>query len=297
MFNYELTSEEKIKEAIIHVVVFFDLFEYPLTAHEIWYFLDKKISFCSVIYNLENLAEISSKNGFFFLLGNEEILNTRRKRYNYSLRKIKIAHRFVRLFKFLPFIKVIALSNSIGQFNLRDGSDIDFFIITSPRRIWLTRFICAGITKILNRRPTPKNKKDKICLSFYVTEENLNLSSLKLNDHDPYFFFWLRSLFLLYNKDKVYEKFLMANNLLPLGPNSLAADKMLTAINSIFNISERIVKKIQFIIMSPDLKRAMNNSTGVVINDKVLKLYLRDNRQEYAEKYGNKIRQVFAKND
>ena len=45
--------------------------------------------------------------------------------------------------------------------------------------------------------------------------------------------------------------------------------------------------------MSPALKLAMNNSTGVVINDEVLKLYLTDNRQEYAEKYGNKIREIF----
>lgn len=301
MFKYELNNYDKLNETIIQVIVFFDLFDFPLTAYELWYYLDKQISFQDIIHVLETTPEIENKNGFFFLVGRAEIIKIRQARHNYFLRKYKIAQRFVSYFSILPFIKVITLSNSIGQFNLRDGSDIDIFIITARRRIWLTRLFCAGIAKILNSRPTPKNKKDKICLSFYISEGNLNLDNLQIVDGDPYFFFWLRSLVLLYNKDKVYEKFLVAN-CLPLSEisgqslDSVTAGKQkTTGPNKILNYFERAAKKVQLIVMSPALKKAINNSIGVVISDNILKLYIHDKRLEYAEKYANRISQIFEK--
>jgi len=301
MFKYEVTNQEKLNETIIQVVVFFDLFDFPVTAFELWHYLDKQIKLQDIINVLEVAPEIESKNGLYLLAGRGELLKTRQARHNYFLRKYKIAQRFVRYFSFLPFIKVITLSNSIGQFNLRDGSDIDIFIITARRRIWLTRLFCAGIAKILNSRPTPKNKKDKICLSFYISEENLNLDNLQIVDGDPYFFFWLRSLVLLYNKDKVYEEFLIANRL-PLSEISgqsldgVPAGKQKTAgPNKMLNYFERAAQKIQLIVMSPALKKAINNSIGVVISDNILKLYIHDKRLEYAEKYANRISQIFEK--
>ena len=301
MSNYELETRNNIKEAIIKVVVFFDLFDYPLTANELWNYSDKKYSLLEIVDALEADTIIEHKNGLYFLAGREEILIIRQKRHNYSIRKIKIANHFSRFFRLLPFIKLIAVANSIGQYNLRDGSDIDFFIITSPHRIWLTRFICAGMAKVLNRRPTDTNKRDKICLSFYITEENLNLDELQLSAGDPYFFFWLRSLVLLYNKDNLYEKFLAANKLSSADSSVDSTDgspeETRQSASFVLDYLEGLAKKIQLIIMSPALKKAMNKSAGVVINDKILKFYLKDNRQLFAEKYGNKIRQIFTENN
>lgn len=279
------------------VIAFFDLFDYPLSAFEIWKYSGKMASFREIglVLECEN-SIISNKNGLFFLAGRESIVETRAQRYNYSNRKLKSARRFIKLFKLLPFIKVIALANSMGAYNLRDGSDIDIFVVCAARRIWLTRFLMASAAKFLNRRPTAKNKRDKICLSFYISTEHLNLDDLKLKNEDPYFYYWLRSLILLYNKDEVYEKFLDANNVIVGDRGERSAAKKLSD-NLFLNFFEFLSKKIQLLIMSPALKQAMNNSTGVVINDQVLKLYLRDNRQEYAEKYGNKIREIFKENN
>jgi len=280
------------------VIAFFDLFDYPLTAFEIWEYLTGQVKLEEIIDILDKgVPVLSQKNGLYFLTGRDEITAIRAQHYNYSNRKYKSARKFVGLFKWLPFIKVIALANSIGAHNLRDGSDIDIFVISAPRRIWLTRFVLASAAKLLNRRPTSKNKRDKICLSFYITTENLNLDNLMLPDGDPYFNYWLQTLVLLYNKDSVYEKFLVANR---LAPDSSIVDMkniVYAPKNIILDQLELLLKKIQLIIMSPALKQAMNNSAGVVVNDQVLKLYLRDNRQEYAEKYGNKIRQIFTKID
>ncbi len=288
----------EILTEIKKVIIFFDLFDYPLTIFEIWHYLDKRIGFAEIEEFLTaDQRVIEEKNGFYFLFGRENILKIRANRYNYSCRKRKKAEQFIRNFKCLPFIKVIALANSIGAHNLRDGSDIDFFIITAPRRIWLTRFIVAGAAKILNRRPTSKNKRDKICLSFYLTTDNLNFDNLKLADSDPYLYYWLRTLVLLYNKNNSYETFLAANSL-GRNPSLIkVCSNETTRKNFFFDFLENFLKKIQLKIMSPALKQAMNNSAGVIVNDQVLKLYQSDNRHAYAEKYGNKLRQVLAKNN
>lgn len=294
MFDYELKSNDKLREVIVKTVAFFDMFDYPLTAYEIYYYLDKRAPLEEI---LSLISSLNQKNGFYFLRNREEIIITRQKRHNYSVRKIKIAQRFSRLFVFLPFIRVIAVANSIGQHNLRDESDIDFFIITKARRVWLTRFYCAALTKLLNRRPTEKKKKDKICLSFYISTDHLDLIDLKLPDGDPYFEYWQRSLVLLYNKNRTYENFLAANNLFNSGNNKLEENEhFLTGSKKespILNYLENFFKKYQLKIMPPALRPANSLSSGVVTSENVIKLYAPDRRQEYLTKYEQKIRGIF----
>ena len=305
---YPIQSESGIKEAIIRVIAFFDMFDHPLTAYEIMTQLDKKWSYDSIIGFLETAIRKSTaapvgvnnvlarKNGFYFFVGREDIVETRQKRHNYSARKIKIARRFMRLFALWPSVKMIALANSLGQHNLRDGSDIDFFIVSAPRRVWLTRLYCTGLAKLANRRPNATSKRDKICLSFYVGADRLDLDDLRLPGSDPYFDHWRQSLVLLYNRSKTYEKFLAANGLSAAARN-LGLDKSALHYkngNKIGDKLELLAKKIQLAIMPAELKSLMNASDGVVINDSILKLYQRDRRREYAEKYEKKVAEILG---
>lgn len=302
MFLQAIDKREEIEKAMLKTVAFFDLFDYPLTPLEIYYYLDQKIPLDEVIKRAAQLSNIETAQGFIFLPGRSELVIKRQKKYNYTQRKLKKARWFARLFSFCPFVVGIFIGNSLGAFNLRDGSDIDFVIISSPKRLWLTRLYCTGLAALLNSRPQPRNKRDKICLSFYLDSSYLNLDDLQLKPHDPYFFYWLRSLILLYNKNDVYQDFLRANNL-PLREvefeknNKVNDFCLLCKINNFLFFLEKMAKKFQLAIMASDLKKAANNSVGVVINDKVLKLYLHDNRQEYLERYGNKLQQIFAQNN
>lgn len=297
MLNFQDSKTQIRPETIMGVVVFFDLFDRPLTAWELKKYLAVDVSFRNWLEILDELSVTNSRlvkqDGFFCLAGREEIIRIRQKRHNYSERKLKIARRFTRLFKLCPFVKMVALSNSLGQNNLRDGSDIDFFIISSANRIWLTRLFCASLAKLLNSRPTKQKKRDKICLSFYLAADHLDLRNLALPGDDPYFFYWQRTLVLLYNKDETAEKFFAANGLGSEPQETL--DKLSSHyLKWLVAGAEKLAQKLQLIIMSSALKQAANNSAGVVIREGVLKLYLKDNRQEYAEKYGNRLREILS---
>lgn len=292
MFEQETPQNIQLEQAILKMITFFDLFSYPLTAWEIKRYLDDRFSLLSILRVLKSSSTIVSQDGFYFLLGRQENIVTRQKRHNYSQAKLKIAHRFSRLFSWCPTLRMIALANSIGQNNLRRESDLDFFIITSPGRIWLSRLYCTGLAKILNSRPTARNKQDKVCLSFYLASDRLNLTDLKLKDGDPYFEYWQRSLILLYNKNETYEKFLAANSpdFLEKLPSPLLEKRPRNFLGSGL---ENLARRLQLMIMPEALKQKMNQGQGVVINDQILKLYLVDRRQEFFDKYEEKLQQFF----
>ena len=294
-----MKNAKDAREAIIKLIAFFDLCDYPLTAYEIWEKVGQQCSLAEVSGLLDgeiskDMAAISQKWGFYCLKGREGIVGTRMERHNHGARKLAIAKRFARLFSSCPSVMMVAMANAIGQNNLRDGSDIDFFIVSAPRRVWLTRLYCTGLAKLLNCRPKAGDKRDKICLSFYIAADRLCLDGLRLGDDDPYLDHWRQSLVLLYNKEKTYERFLQANE----SPDIRTASTGEVLPRSAFwDRLEALAKRFQLAIMPAGLKSLDHNSDGVVIGDSIIKLYQRDRRREYAEKYGNKVNEIIKEDN
>ncbi|MGI6373768.1 MAG: hypothetical protein ACOX0C_00225 [Patescibacteria group bacterium] len=288
-----------LSRAIIETIAFFDLFDYPLTTEEIDRMLLPKQSLREELGRLEQAGKLVNAGGYYFLPGRQELVAIRQRRYNYYFRKLKIAKRFGRWFAKLPTILAIYLVNGQGAHNLREASDIDLLIITKPGTIWLSRLYCTGLVALLNKRPRPQDKRDKICLSFYLSADQLNLQELFLKPQDPYFHFWLRNLRLLYDRGEINELFLLANNL----PNtksliSVETMKLTFPATGWWSGLEAGARRLQLAIMNPALKKAAaKQSGGVIINNQILKLYLQDNREKYRELYGQQIQQIFKQNN
>lgn len=302
-----------IEIAILKTTIFFDLFSHPLTAYELWRYLDLKASFEQVqaaALFLQSEQLLAEKQGFYFLPGQEKLINLRQQRYHYANRKLKIARQVVSLFKLLPTVRFVALSNLIGRHNLRDGSDIDIFIIAKKNRIWITRLFCAGLMKILGKRPTPEKKKDKICLSFYVDDAHLDLSSLTAGPDDYYFHFWLAGLYPLYDAGAYHHKLMLANNWLkanlPNGdfilnnqsyresPRSWREKVFIFSFyKRFFDLVEYWSESFQLKIMPAGLKDKINLDSRVIVREGVLKLYLIDRRQEFTRRYRERLKQYF----
>jgi hypothetical protein len=299
-----------LKNSILHTIIFFDLFDHPLTSTEVWEYVDIECGLQDVMKALEEMAgeRIERKFGFYFLKGREEIVERRRARYNYFKKKLNRTKFVCHIFKYIPGVKMIAISNMIGSYNLRDGSDIDIFIITAPGRIWLVRFKTVVISALLRLRPTPARQKNKICLNFFLSEENLDVAKFKIED-DVYFDHWIAGLLPVYNKGNTFNDFIKANawvrkvfpnknfkyNSFRAQVGSRPSDFVLRVLDFFCGWSEPILKKIQLKLLAPGLRDAMNQGSQVVISDQALKLHAHDRREEFKEKYFSKIQNAKIK--
>lgn len=296
-----------IQTNIIKTICYFDIFDYPLTSFEIWQKIDLKIDLPEIINELENINKniIKEKHGFYFLDKREEIINIRRKRYNHTIRKLKRAKLITHIFKFIPSIKFIAVGNLVGAHNLKNKSDIDFFIITKPGTIWTTRFITTGLMKILGLRPQQNNQTDKICLSFFITSQSLNFDQFKINAKDTYIKYWLADLYPIYETNNTYSNLINENtwlkkelpNWLRVIPNSKYSleeknKKIQFNFTRITNLIEKTLKNFQLKILPKNIKESMNQNTNIVVTDDILKFHTNDRREKYNNLFIKKYKEI-----
>ena len=307
--NINNVKSKNIKGAIVETIAFFDLFLFPLTTNEILKYLRIKTDYVDVSSKLERLVEkkvIERRGGLFFLPGKSGQVEERKKRYNYSDRKFKIALKMTKIFRFIPWIRLVCVANLIGRDNLRDKSDIDLFIISDKNRLWLTRFFAVLIAKFLNVRPQKNNTKDKICLSFFISEEQMDMSLVRNGDDDIYFNYWFLNLAPIYSRKNSYADFIKSNSkILDEFPNyfsqEISAKRKIKEFSNnfykrncdvLFGGLEKTIKKFQLKIMPENLLRLIPEKKGVIVGDKIIKLHLEDRREDFLKKYNENISKI-----
>lgn len=300
--------DKELTKAIIEVIAFFDLHDCPLTSFEIWRYLRIKCEPDDVVRALrseELNSKLHYKNGFYFLTGREENVEVRMERYNLTDKKMKRALRMARLFKFIPWIRMMAVANTVGAHNMKKEGDIDFFIVTDERRIWITRFFCVLIAEALRLRPAKNIIKNRICLSFFTTPSKLNLNEFMDSSLDPdiNYVYLIAGFVPIYDRGQNVLEFKKANrwmkNYLPnFELPDIHNNRMVRAprfirfkniTGLIFGKLEGFFKMISYRMMNPEIIKMKNLDTRVVVNDQVLKLHLNDKRRENYYKWKSKI--------
>jgi hypothetical protein len=305
----------EIKKSILVTLAYFNRLKYPLTLPELarWIFYPKKLSSFQLERELKGVElkeKVSTKNGFYFLKEKEWLVDSRAEKYIIAQKKFKKALRIAKLLSCSPFIKGIAVSNSLSYNNASRNSDIDFAIIASRRRIWLARFLAVAPLKIFSLRPTEEDQEDKFCLSFFITEEEMDVRKLMINDcgewPDIHFIYWLASFVPLYDQGKYWLNFYQANswikgylgNFYPCVPTSRRSIRHSAVLEKVKRLGEGIHSGIpgdfleslhrwmQLKIMPESLKReAENPGSRVVISENILKFHLNDRREFYRSEF------------
>ncbi|MCW8811413.1 MAG: nucleotidyltransferase domain-containing protein [Ignavibacteriaceae bacterium] len=201
-----MSSELKInslRQGIIRTLAYYDIFSYPLTASEVYYNLrENHTTSEEVRKELERLCndKIIFNNGEFYLLTNDEKYIIRRKEGNKIADKsLKTAHRVSSFISRFPFIRGILLSGSISKGFMEKDSDIDYFIITRPNRVWFSRLMLMLFKKIFLL-----NSKKIFCINYFVDAENLEIQEKNIFTATE-----LVTLLPTYGKDiynELYEK-------------------------------------------------------------------------------------------
>lgn len=290
--------------AILETLAFYDIFEYPLTLLELWQKLPggKSDGFPDAVElgryletSLFLQERIDQDGAFYFLRGRRDILHTRSVRFRESLRKMHLAGRVAQWISLIPFVRGIAVCNSLGYGNADRESDIDFFILVEPKRLWITRALAVILAEIVAARPVPGKSKDGVCLSFFASEGK-NFLDLRLPGGDPYFDWWMISILPLYERDEAFRRWRDGNRWVRSERPNARIEKTAFRLRThppgkIFQLAlarllgwgqvERLARFLEWRHLPRAVKERANLSTEIVLQDDILKFHIADRRAEY----------------
>ena len=173
VLNNNLTLNP-LKRSIIRTLAYYDIFSYPLTADEIY--LNLGVNHTSPVEIKSELEKLSSDNivfckGEFYQLKDDDRYIYRRSAGNkLAEKRLKTARRVSSFISRFPFIRGILLSGSISKGFMEEDSDIDYFVITHPNRVWFSRLMLMLFKKIFLL-----NSKRIFCINYFVDSENLEI--------------------------------------------------------------------------------------------------------------------------
>lgn len=173
--------EEKLllHQSIIKTLLYYDIFKYPLKVEEIHRFLStNNVNTEAIEEALENLChqQLIFQFGEFFSVQNSEANIHRRKKGNdFAKKSAPIAIKRARLLANFPFVRAVFASGSFSKGYMDEKSDLDFFIVTSPGRLWFARTLI-----VIFKRVFFFNSHKYFCCNYFVDSSHLEIEEKNL---------------------------------------------------------------------------------------------------------------------
>lgn len=203
-----------MEKAILRTLAYADVFDYPLTSQEIYQFLITKKSnsysdFQKALNKIKmNDRRVETSGDYFFLKGRKKIVSLRKKREKWSRKKIKFAEKVAGILRLIPWIKLIGITGALAMNNADKEDDIDFLIITTQNRLWLTRGLVVSFLRLTRIYRRPEKIKDRICPNMFLDEKHL---AIPKKERDLFSAHEVCQMKPLWQKEGTYQKFLKAN--------------------------------------------------------------------------------------
>lgn len=221
------------RKSILATIIYYDIFNFPLTFAEIWkclinparfipdyltnssyakFISFEKIDVCDILEELEKMVAIGlikEKNGFYFLRDREELYEKRIEKDKIANKKWKKFLSIVKYLQLAPYLRGVFASGSLAINNTELTSDFDVFIILKSNRLYTGRFFLWLISSILRARRKRFEfiAPDKLCFNHYVTEDNLEFSHRSL-----YIAQYLINIRPVLVPDDILTKFVLSNS-------------------------------------------------------------------------------------
>ena len=209
-------------QSALKALLYYDIFQYPLTSKEVFHFMSTNhVTHEEVVETLNDLSAkgyIFEQDEFYSVRDSKELIERRIKGNNEAQKWIHRAERQAKLIYSFPFVRAVMVSGSLSKNYMDDKSDLDFFIITAPQRLWIARTLLIIYKKIVLF-----NSHKYFCVNYFIDNDHLEieekniftateLATLMPLCGNPYY----KDLF---EKNKWLENFLPNHQLKPTNTN------------------------------------------------------------------------------
>jgi hypothetical protein len=167
-------SLSPLGSSLLSTIIYFSLFKHPLSMAELsdycHYLEAPEEEIISAVRQLQQDGLLDSDGEYYFLPG-ESANITRRIRGETNapefIRKAKSNSRLIALF---PFVRAVFISGSLSKGYMDEKSDIDYFIITEPKRLWLCRTLLVLYKKLILF-----NSHKHFCVNYFIDSDSLEI--------------------------------------------------------------------------------------------------------------------------
>ncbi len=168
-----------MREDLLNKLAYFDVFKFPLKKEEIHRLLKTSYTEKELDELLSELVREGaiSKNGEFYSISPEPefIIRKRKEHEKVAEKYLRKAPTVAKLMKRFPFVRGIAISGSLSKGVIHPKGDIDYFIITKPGRLWISRTLL-----ILFKKLFLLNSRKYFCVNYFVDTNHLNITDKNL---------------------------------------------------------------------------------------------------------------------
>ena len=173
--NISTRPSSVLENDILKVLLYFDVFRFPLSISEIYHFLPSNsitLSHVSAALLSPSLREkVKTKNGYFFLAtATGPYDDERLEKEQRAARLMRIARLMAKIIRLFPYVRGVFLSGELSKGIASKKSDIDFFIVTQEGRLWIARTLL-----ILFKKVFLLDRKRFFCVNHFVTEHHLQV--------------------------------------------------------------------------------------------------------------------------
>lgn len=166
--------ENDIKQAIIKVLNYFDLFKFPLTEKEIRTYITCSATSSTIKTNLDQLLKegiIHQIEDCYLLHPKKEWVTRKKKGFSNAQKRMRRAHLVSNVIMSFPFVRMVAISGSLSKGYADEYSDIDFFIVTQSNNLWT----CRTLLHLLKKLTFLVNLQHSFCMNYFIADEHLEI--------------------------------------------------------------------------------------------------------------------------
>ncbi len=158
---------------ILRTLLYYDIWQHPLTAEELFAFLPVNSmtfpEFQQVLSSVPKDAGIKHHKGYYFVAGKtESVVHHRLEKEKRARQLWRMARLSAGLIRRFPFVRGVCVSGDLSKNVATGSSDVDFFIITEPNRLWITR-----TALILFKKTFLLNSRKFFCINYLASANHL----------------------------------------------------------------------------------------------------------------------------
>ena len=258
------------RTSIIKTLSYSGVFGYPITFYQISNnLISGSFTYKKIRKELEKLVDegaVKKIKNRFMLKGIKTHDVSKREKYTREI--IEKYKEKIKLLKKVPWVKMIAVTGSVANYDAKEGDDIDLLIVTEKNRLWITRGFVFLILKIINELPKDKSKRN-ICPNIFLDENNMAWSKKKRNLYVAQNIISMKPYLW---RDEIYLNFINANRWVgKYYPNfiidfSKDVKKKKLRKNFIMNFIESLAMKVQILHMKKDITTETVNKKLIHFN-------------------------------